>query len=827
MWWRPCRNGHDGTEGDEMESRPGSVFEGSVVCDSQLLAGAELEPVAATAATPKGDPTSHFSVRLCICAALLIPLMYCISMVIFALQVNAFARNHSLEPLRRGTHYLYLDFKAVFSNRASGSEAQGREGAYTLYRAAPPSLGTTQRETYASPNAAVYFVHGNSGSYRQVYQLALALTQQKEVVSEIYTFDFVYQANIHRGRLLKRQALFALEAIEAVEGARHDVMWHSAPHKPAPCIWVVGHSMGGVVVHLVSQALARTELASRVAGVVTLNAPHRYPPIFLDGPMQREYFALWSVRPRNSGPRNSTCGSHPMLSITSGTLDMLVEQQLTQLPPSECSTEAHVNVRTEDPAVCGKTLQHNDILRDGCVVAFVTSVIANNTLRGTSSSERPAVALPSMRTLNDTTAAATPVPRLTFNTFSQWAQKTITGKLLTASAASLYAALVLCATHSLFLTLLREVGSLFGSGALLAHCCSNRGRYSSLCESLCYRCVCFSLMENKVVSVMLGTLFMGLTGWLLLVQLLCCVFPTTGWCSMPWVSDTLVCTPSANWLSLPVRLLLATGPVLLGAWAGVITYSLLWVLLWLSCRLSAGCRSMSHRLMRARNLPLLSHKAHSRPEALLCQYTPLALYCISLFLFALVFPLQPCNRALTWFGLAVLLLPLSNVHQANSLDVADKQQMDTHMCVIVYAFLNLLHLSPFFVWRNMWLSATSDDDSMLDSGSHVVEVLLNILLFAATSQLLYKSTRTEASSPVGERSDHPRVGFSCARTVKLIIASLCLIFVWLSTLMLCAVPVETFRVVTVMVFLAPCVLWELCSQPHTRESVFISNDAQV
>lgn len=248
----------------------------------------------------------------------------------------------------------------------------------------------------AGPTLLLFFIHGNSGGSSQgdywgcaaAVQAALAAGGPRRHSVRGYAFGLAEQANVHRGRLVGLQADYVADAVEA-ELRRHK----------GAAVWLVGHSMGGLVARTAAALVA-------VEGVLTVNAPHRYPPAMLDRPMRDLYVALnrlsmagdWgeslSPSPCTSAVLVSECGpswlsARPscrrrfaplpvLLSLTSGEMDLQIEPA-TAYPPSGPAAAAagcyFANVQSA--AVCGRSASHNGALRDPCVVAYAAAALLN------------------------------------------------------------------------------------------------------------------------------------------------------------------------------------------------------------------------------------------------------------------------------------------------------------------------------------------------------------------------------------------------------------------------------------------------------------------
>ena len=258
----------------------------------------------------------------------------------------------------------------------------------------------------------VFFLHGNAGSHTQGNYWSCAMQHASNLLGvqiSTYAFQWAEQANVHRGRLVGLQADYVADVVEAVvRGAT--AVDRRVEHR----VWLVAHSMGGLVARLAVQLL---DSFVDVGGVLTFNSPHRFPPLLLDAPMADVYRTLTAAEHASTsseglaGTANATvpatattadASGEPyarlssatlisacrqrlteeaclryrrrrrrrvphLISLTSGELDLQIEPATVY--PSPWSSEYAVSFfNTLDRAVCTHTTSHDGILLDPCAV---------------------------------------------------------------------------------------------------------------------------------------------------------------------------------------------------------------------------------------------------------------------------------------------------------------------------------------------------------------------------------------------------------------------------------------------------------------------------
>ncbi|KPA82924.1 hypothetical protein ABB37_02675 [Leptomonas pyrrhocoris] len=252
----------------------------------------------------------------------------------------------------------------------------------------------------------IFFLHGNAGSHTQGEYWTCAVQHASNLLGAsitTYALQWAEQANVHRGRLVGLQADYTADVVEAaVRGAVDD---DGVRHR----VWLVAHSMGGVVARLAAQLL---DPSVDLGGIVTFNSPHLFPPLLLDAPMADVYRALTvAEQPSSAGelkhaekaatPAAAVSGAASpvrlssatvvkacstltddclrhrhrqsrvphLISITSGEMDLQIEPA-TVYPSRWSSRYAVAFFNTLDRAVCTHTTSHDGILMDPCAVTL-------------------------------------------------------------------------------------------------------------------------------------------------------------------------------------------------------------------------------------------------------------------------------------------------------------------------------------------------------------------------------------------------------------------------------------------------------------------------
>ncbi|KEG11866.1 GPI inositol deacylase 2 [Trypanosoma grayi] len=691
-----------------------------------------------------------------------------------------------------------VDSKGKNRNGLSYSESYALHRVECWQRSIPIPPPSPARKT--GVGTLIFFIHGNSGSYKQATQLACAVLQRCGINPEFYSLDFAEQANIHRGRLLEQQAAFAVDVVRSLRRKRDrdklqqpvgfyvrdsKVVAQQQQHGVVTNVWLIGHSMGGVVAQLASTMMSGT--SSSVNGIITLNTPHRQPPIFLDEPMLHVYTTLWKSFRKSEALQGQMRVLPRVVSITSGALDLQVESQLTDLARgSNAARQQHsATIHTDDSKVCGQMFSHNDVVRDYCVVDLVARIIANESLE--------------CRNNSDTMNLAT-LPRSGVLTISWWAERSVMRHTLPVAVVSLYTAVILASFRPLVLYLL-----------VSARCAPFHPHHHCHFHILNYESA--MLFKARAVGVVFLTVLIGVSSQLLLVQFRCCMLPQSDWCALPWIADDLVCTPTNGWSHLLSLFLAAVGPAVVGSWAGVAAYQLLRLLLLLS--------TSWWKVMWSFYCYLAGHGRVRRSGLVCWNYIPVIGYLAAVVLCWLL-SVQLCQRALVWLCITLLLLPMRMLSSEKVTAVARNRAIkDVRALVAAYALLHVLHIHPFFVLRNAWLSDTDDKDAtMIYAWSRVVEITLHALLLAhVVCPVLphHLFPRRRGSHHVWTTLTHRN-----PLRVAVVAASLLLLC---SLMVMASVPVESFRVAWVLLLGFPaCVLLHM-GIPHAAAAVSIFGDA--
>lgn len=242
----------------------------------------------------------------------------------------------------------------------------------------------------------VLFVHGNAGPYELMATVGSMLPIGKwppqamlsqdtfipALTMTMFSADLNEEANIHSGKLLYRQAVFVNISAQflkdrfvsyygggtkrscgvSVINAEKDFesvalpsdkrpenfctsVWSEVDSVAARGIWLVGHSMGGIVAKLAS--LMVTGGGPTIAGIITINTPHRYPPLFFDSTLLHVYHEL----------NTSSKASVPIVSISSGPRDEQVFFESTI-----ARTTNAFSLMTTHMFDCGVMFDHNSLL---------------------------------------------------------------------------------------------------------------------------------------------------------------------------------------------------------------------------------------------------------------------------------------------------------------------------------------------------------------------------------------------------------------------------------------------------------------------------------
>ncbi|ESL05626.1 hypothetical protein TRSC58_06717 [Trypanosoma rangeli SC58] len=539
-----------------------------------------------------------------------------------------------------GNYWFQYERRSLLTEDAKGRDEEKHFPPYELHRVTcvweiQPVVPDTETSATKSRRLLVFFVHGNAGSYMDPSRLSCAMSREANFKGELYAFDFLQQVNIHRGKLIQQQAAFVAQTLESMlrRSALKRLTDYTvlqgievlkdrstlAKQDGAISIWLVGHSMGGVVAHLAVEMLRRSGSSLFVEGIITLNSPHRYPPMFLDDPMLRVYETLWRARDRSAALNLSRQLSPRFYSVSSCELDLQVGPWLTNLMGPDHGTSLGTVLRTCDPNVCERTLSHTDALRDQCVDEFITGIMANR-LAGVVPTQTDATTVKPAVFVQDSVTI-------------WWAQMSVRNHTLPAFLLSFYTVLVLSVIHPTVSRLVLN-GSCSSAFCIFGFCW---GHY-----------LVILLRIFTMGGVVIAALLMGITGHLVLVQFRCCLFSWSEICSLPWIADDLVCSAATDRRHLPLFLIAWFGPALVGSWTGVVAYYLLHRWLQLSLRMWTVFLSICHSRF--------CFICHFLPRRNVWRHFFLLLYCTTVMV--CTFFLELYQRNFLWLGFILLLMPL-------------------------------------------------------------------------------------------------------------------------------------------------------------------------
>ncbi|KAF5225267.1 GPI inositol deacylase 2 [Trypanosoma cruzi] len=726
-------------------------------------------------------------VRACVWLTAVAAVIFAGSMLLFQIASRELIKKNRALSISSVVGNYWLTYEHVYPVRDEETERNGEEAAwpYALYRlfcTCERNLASAGKKTPANTSSKllVFFIHGNLGAYDEVSQLGCVVSRMISITSEVYTFDFLQQANIHRGKLLQQQAAFVAHTLGLRRwGSKSknitSAMEFQGEEMAEPTdnlekkddgtgVWIVGHSMGGVVARLAVEMMRNSGTSIFLEGVITLNTPHRYPPIFMDAAMFRIYTNLWQPSDRGLSSEKSWHRAPHLYSLTSGSLDLQVEQWLTNLAGLNEKRFPHTMFRTEDPTVCGKSLSHTDIVRDYCVLEFVANIIAKKItgLRHTPIHARNPLA-------NSSGGVTAPL---------WWANKSVTSHTLPVAALSFYTALVLSAIYpTVFPPMANQR---FISNHRIS--CFCWGRQVALPRGI-------PTMGGAVI----GSLFIGICSRIFFVQIRCFFLPCSSICGLPWVADDLACISEAGCSHLPSSFVAWLGPALLGSWVGLLVYYLICGLLRLSLLIwtvLGSCHFYKTHLLR-----------HIRPGVNMG-------YCF----FMLVYPvtavtstvfLELYQRTIVWLAFILLMMPLRvSLENAAANTPQPTASADASAPVAVYALLHALNVQPTFARKNKKLSGTADSNNILDECIRVSEVLLHVLLFTHFLWPIFRSFVLQKSGylPLLKLSSS-RGSFLCMAT------SVVFILIYMSLFAMNRLPVEVFRVVWTLLWGFPAFLF--------------------
>ncbi|KAG5507122.1 hypothetical protein JKF63_05868 [Porcisia hertigi] len=657
----------------------------------------------------------------------------------------------------------------------------------------------------------LFFIHGNAGSSTQALYWSCAAQYVSKVLgvqADTFSFDFSEQANVHRGRLVSTQAEYIGDVVEATVQEKRSAV--SADVRLQ--VWLVAHSMGGVVARMAAQLLSPTVV---LAGIITFNSPLLFPPLLLDAPMADVYCALtvaeqqpsvdtcaspadgFSLRLTSSDLlRSCTVGDCSvrrscrrdktrLISITSGEMDLMIDSTTTY-PSAWRSAYIISSYNTLDPAVCGHSISHNEVLHDPC-----TMVLAALWLVSSSLGSRDGMGDVAERVRDsagarggDITADIPLTPAVSL--FGYVGRVLLKRHVWPCAAAALYSYLLLSGLHSHMRRMIQMTRRRKKAAWRLLHIVVHRldtPNFSPIIAvGFFYACTLF--------YTTLTTAFLWLFG---------------GWEShaarAPW---TWACYPqlhaSSAGVAAPVYLVFGTiififvsiGPVVLGTLVGVAVV-----------RVVQAIHLLARVLMCSDPLPV-----EWRAQWLRYTFAPLLILVFAGTLLALGATLT--TRALVWLALLVLMPfpqdPLAENHARHE-DVAaivvsvasraesaitdvtgDVQNKRANRCLpgMLYGAVYVLQLSPFFTVRNAIFSRTFEDADTVDWRNYAAECGVLGLLFAAA---------------VSPRLDCGRVSFLTALSVA------CLLVALAGVGMIVSHPIESFLVLPALLCCLPVYLY--------------------
>ncbi|KDN46961.1 PGAP1-domain-containing protein [Tilletiaria anomala UBC 951] len=240
---------------------------------------------------------------------------------------------------------------------------------YTDRLASPSGLSSKYRlllyrEGYLEPKPDAFppngkpalFIPGNAGSYGQIRSVASSSAKQywahdygqQSDPSEVqirpewferqggidwWTVDFNEEFSAFHGATLAEQATFVNEAIIFLQNT-----YHLSNNSEVP---ILAHSMGGIVARLAIKI--PNFHAGTIRTIVTLSAPHAYPPLSFDAGVMSVYSTI------NKKPSEKTRTGEEVLlvSIAGGNLDTQVASESSLLDLSDVwPREAQVSALT-------------------------------------------------------------------------------------------------------------------------------------------------------------------------------------------------------------------------------------------------------------------------------------------------------------------------------------------------------------------------------------------------------------------------------------------------------------------------------------------------
>ncbi|KAG5481290.1 hypothetical protein CUR178_06526 [Leishmania enriettii] len=658
--------------------------------------------------------------------------------------------------------------RAVFdARRLGGTIARPRTLAasplYSLQRIdcswLPPASPARPSSAVADISLLLFFIHGNAGGYSQANYWSCAaqyISKAFGVQADTFSFELANQANVHRGLLVAAQAEYVTDVVEATAHEKRSAV----PEGLRLHVWLVGHSMGGVVARMAAQLLLPTVT---LAGIITFNAPLRYPPLLLDAPMADVYRAITEAeqQPAEDCPVSSPAGTFTkltssellysctlgncsvrrsclrektrLISITSGEMDLQIEPSTTR-PSTWRSAYAVSAYNTLHPSFCGRSHSHDGVLRDPCTMVSAAVLLVSSSLGVHGDTE---VSSELLRGTADDYGGGAPSETPLSPAVSRAAsigQALWKRHVWPCASAALYAHLLLSGLHPHIRRMAQAVPLRERATRRVRHFVVH-GVDQPLLPAVFTFGFFYTCALAHAASITLSLWLFG--GWESRVAR-----APWNWVWLPQlrVASGSAAAPASPMLHSVVFIFASMGPVALGTVAGV-----------------AVVRAAQATYQLARML----HGGYSRPASLRARrlqstVVTLLLLCLAGALIALGVTLT--TRALVWLTLLLFVpcahrLPEKGRVQegedvaaltgtaATSVEVAcpegtvkpQEEEADKYLPRVLYGVVYTLQLSPFFTIRNAIISKTFEDASTSDHRNYAAELGALWLLLVATS----------------------------------------------------------------------------------------------
>ncbi|KAG5480638.1 hypothetical protein LSCM1_06342 [Leishmania martiniquensis] len=657
--------------------------------------------------------------------------------------------------------------RTVFdARRVSGTVARPRaQAAASLYSVQQiecswlPSASPVQSfSAAANVSPLLFFIHGSAGGYSQGNYWSCAaqyIGKAFQAPVETFSFDFAKQANVHRGLLVATQAEYVADVVEATvhekgSAARGDLRLP---------VWLVAHSMGGCVARMAAQLLSSTVT---LAGIITFNAPLRFPPLLLDAPMADVYRAvteaeqqpaegcpdsppsatftrvtsselLYSCTVGNCSVRRSCRQERVrLISVTSGAMDLQIEPSTTH-PSVWRSAYAVSTFNTLHPSFCGRSNSHDDVLLSPCTMVLAALLLVSSSIGG-DNTERI------MRLIRDT-ADAHERDALSAASFSPALSLAASvGQALwklhvwPCAVAALYSHVLLSGLHPHLRRVAQAVPlrerAMFSARHFVAEALSKPFMSATITFGFFYTCALAHATSTTVSLWLFG-------GWESQVAR-----APWNWAWLPqWrVTSASVAAPTSLMFLRVAFMFASMGPVALGTVVGMAV---------------VRAAQTTHQLTRVLNCGC-PKPASRRARRLRSAVVTLLLFCLACALVA--FGVTLATRALVWLTLLLLAprahrLPgkacvqegeavtvLAGTVTANaeaasleSMANAQEEEANKYLPSALYGAVYTLQLSPFFSIRNAIISKTFEDASTLDWRNYAAELGALWLLVVAAS----------------------------------------------------------------------------------------------